>query len=91
MHQYTVLGIHAVCILFLFILCKVIDDGDDDKMYYCDAFNNTGNAYHITKIINPDLSLNLQAYEQYSSLFLATETGLCGFFVPSSVFHSMLI
>jgi OPT oligopeptide transporter protein len=34
------------------------------------TFDNTGNVYNISRIINPDGSFNLQEYQAYSPLFL---------------------
>lgn len=34
------------------------------------AYDNTGNAYNVSQIINADVSFNLTAYENYSPLFL---------------------
>ena len=36
------------------------------------SFDNTGNPYNVTAIINPDSSLNVTAYKAYSPLFLST-------------------
>ena len=35
------------------------------------SYDNTGNTYNVTHIINSDASLNLTAYKQYSPLFLS--------------------
>jgi hypothetical protein len=34
------------------------------------AFDNTGAQYNVSRIINPDLSFNLEAYKAYSPLFI---------------------
>ena len=36
------------------------------------SFDNRGQAYDVSQIINPYSSLNLSKYEQYSPLFLST-------------------
>jgi OPT family oligopeptide transporter len=36
------------------------------------AFDNQGNSYNVTRIINHDLSINVAAYKAYSPLFLST-------------------
>jgi hypothetical protein len=35
------------------------------------SYDNTGNVYNVSQIINADASFNLTAYEQYSPLFLS--------------------
>jgi OPT oligopeptide transporter protein len=34
------------------------------------TFDNTGNTYNLSRIINPDGSFNVQAYQAYSPLFI---------------------
>jgi hypothetical protein len=36
------------------------------------SFDNTGAQYNVSRIINPDLSFNLEAYKAYSPLFIST-------------------
>jgi hypothetical protein len=36
------------------------------------SYDNLGNTYNVTAIINQDLSLNVEKYEAYSPLFLST-------------------
>jgi len=36
------------------------------------SFDNTGAAYNVSKIINPDSTFNQEAYESYSPLFIST-------------------
>ncbi|ESK86478.1 opt oligopeptide transporter [Moniliophthora roreri MCA 2997] len=36
------------------------------------SYDNTGNVYNVTRILNPDSTMNLEAYHQYSPLFLST-------------------
>ncbi|GJJ11907.1 hypothetical protein Clacol_006145 [Clathrus columnatus] len=40
------------------------------------TFDNTGNPYNVTAILNPDLTLNLEKYQAYSPLFLSTTFAL---------------
>ncbi|KAF8901367.1 OPT oligopeptide transporter [Gymnopilus junonius] len=35
------------------------------------SYDNTGNPYNVTRIINPDASLNIAEYKNYSPLFLS--------------------
>ena len=35
------------------------------------SFDNTGAQYNVSRIINPDLSFNLEAYKAYSPLFIS--------------------
>lgn len=36
-----------------------------------------GQMYNVTRIINPDLTLNIEKYEEYSPLFLSTTFAMC--------------
>lgn len=40
------------------------------------AYDNTGNLYNVTNILTPDFTLDLDAYQAYSPLFLSTTFGL---------------
>jgi hypothetical protein len=40
------------------------------------SFDNTGKTYNISRIINDDLSFNLEAYKAYSPLFLSPSFAL---------------
>lgn len=40
------------------------------------SYDNTGASYNITRIINPDSSFNITAYQGYSPLFLSTTFAL---------------
>jgi hypothetical protein len=51
----------------MFVLLKRIVD----SMLSRTSYDNTGNAYNVSQIINADASFNLTAYEQYSPLFLS--------------------
>ena len=42
-----------------------------DSMSSRISYDNTGNPYDVSRIINADASFNLTAYEQYSPLFLS--------------------
>ncbi|KAL7278032.1 small oligopeptide transporter [Trametes coccinea BRFM310] len=41
------------------------------------SFDNTGAEYNVTRILTPQSTLDIQAYEQYSPLFLSTTFALC--------------
>ncbi|KAL4962586.1 small oligopeptide transporter, OPT family [Aspergillus stella-maris] len=41
------------------------------------SYDNMGQVYNVTKILNPDMTLNLAKYEEYSPLFLSTTFMLC--------------
>lgn len=36
------------------------------------SFDNTGATYNVTRILNDDSTINIEAYRQYSPLFLST-------------------
>lgn len=36
------------------------------------SFDNTGNTYDVSRILNPDSTINLEKYRAYSPLFLST-------------------
>ena len=36
------------------------------------SFDNTGQSYDVTRILNDDSTINLEKYRQYSPLFLST-------------------
>jgi hypothetical protein len=40
------------------------------------SFDNTGNRYNVSQIINADASFNLEAYKAYSPLFLSASFAL---------------
>ena len=40
------------------------------------AYDNTGNLYNVTNILTPKFTLDLDAYQAYSPLFLSTTFGL---------------
>lgn len=41
-----------------------------------DAYDNTGAVYNVSKILTPELTLDLEKYEAYSPLFLSTTFAL---------------
>lgn len=34
------------------------------------AYDNSGNPYNVTRVVNPDMTFNHEAYKQYSPLYL---------------------
>ncbi|KAI0056147.1 OPT oligopeptide transporter [Artomyces pyxidatus] len=58
------------------------------------AFDNTGNVYNLTRILNPDASLNKEAYHSYSPLFLSTSFaisyGLSFASITATMTHALL-
>lgn len=40
------------------------------------SFDNTGSSYNVSKILNPDFTLNEEKYKEYSPLFLSTTFAL---------------
>ncbi|KAF8552645.1 small oligopeptide transporter, partial [Imleria badia] len=58
------------------------------------SYDNTGNEYNVSRIINADKSLNLTAYEEYSPLFLSTtfamSYGLSFASITATLIHSFL-
>ena len=58
------------------------------------SFDNTGGAYNVSRVINADVSFNLQAYQAYSPLFLsasfAIAYGLSFASITSTVTHTFL-
>jgi OPT oligopeptide transporter protein len=57
-------------------------------------FDNTGNVYNLSRIINSDGSFNIQAYQAYSPLFLsasfAMTYGLSFASITALVVHTFL-
>ena len=51
----------------MFVVLKRIVDSMSSRISY----DNTGNSYNVSQIINADASFNLTAYKQYSPLFLS--------------------
>jgi OPT oligopeptide transporter protein len=58
------------------------------------AFDNMGDAYNVSKIINADASFNLEAYEAYSPLFLPSTSaityGLSFASITATLVHALL-
>ncbi|KAH8821963.1 OPT oligopeptide transporter protein-domain-containing protein [Xylogone sp. PMI_703] len=54
------------------------------------VYDNTGAVYNVSRVLNPDLSLNTEAYEAYSPLFLPT-TYAMSFGVSFAMVVSVLI
>ena len=60
------LAVRITSFLPMFVVLKRIVDSMSSRTSY----DNTGNAYNVSQIINADVSFNITAYEQYSPLFL---------------------
>lgn len=41
-----------------------------------DSYDNTGSVYNVTRILTPEFTLDLEAYQSYSPLFLSTTFAL---------------
>ncbi|RAH73947.1 small oligopeptide transporter, OPT family [Aspergillus aculeatinus CBS 121060] len=41
------------------------------------SYDNTANTYNVSRIMTPEFTLDLKAYEEYSPLFLSTTFALC--------------
>ncbi|PCH34542.1 OPT oligopeptide transporter [Wolfiporia cocos MD-104 SS10] len=58
------------------------------------SYDNRGNAYDVTRILTPDATLDLAAYEAYSPLFLSTTFamayGLSFASITSTIVHTLL-
>jgi len=58
------------------------------------SYDNTGAGYNVTRIINPDLSLNLDEYHAYSPLFLpitfVMAYGLSFAGITATIVHTVL-
>ncbi|KAG6868859.1 hypothetical protein C0993_008988 [Termitomyces sp. T159_Od127] len=58
------------------------------------SFDNTGNTYNVSKIINPDTTFNQEAYSAYSPLFLSTtfaiSYGLSFASITATLVHAFL-
>ncbi|KAL6301879.1 OPT oligopeptide transporter [Sparassis latifolia] len=58
------------------------------------SFDNTGASYNVTRIINPDSTLNEEMYKAYSPLFLSTtfamSYGLSFASITSTIVHTLL-
>jgi hypothetical protein len=44
--------------------------------FYTNSYDNTGNAYNVTKILSKDQTLDLEKYREYSPIFLSTTFAL---------------
>ncbi|PIL27253.1 transporter [Ganoderma sinense ZZ0214-1] len=57
-------------------------------------FDNTGQPYNLTRILNPDSTFNLEAYKSYSPLFLsatfAISYGLAFASITATIVHAIL-
>lgn len=42
-----------------------------DSMLSRVSHDNTGSSYNVSRVVNPDASFNLTAYQQYSPVFLS--------------------
>ncbi|EIM92043.1 OPT oligopeptide transporter [Stereum hirsutum FP-91666 SS1] len=58
------------------------------------SYDNTGAAYDLTRILNPDSTLNAEAYHSYSPLFLSTtfamSYGLSFASITATLMHALL-
>ncbi|KIO25491.1 hypothetical protein M407DRAFT_210540 [Tulasnella calospora MUT 4182] len=58
------------------------------------SYDHFGKPYNVTRILNPDATLNLQAYKEYSPLFLSTvfalSYGLSFASITATVVHAFL-
>ncbi|KAF8577798.1 OPT oligopeptide transporter [Ramaria rubella] len=58
------------------------------------SYDNTASAYNVTKILNPDLTLNFEKYQAYSPLFLsatfALSYGLSFASITATLVHTLL-
>ncbi|KZS90265.1 OPT oligopeptide transporter [Sistotremastrum niveocremeum HHB9708] len=58
------------------------------------SYDNTGAAYNVTRILNDDTTINLEAYHNYSPLFLSTtfaiSYGLSFASITSTIVHAFL-
>ncbi|KAJ2919361.1 hypothetical protein MD484_g1053, partial [Candolleomyces efflorescens] len=58
------------------------------------AFDNTGKPYNVSRIINPDTTLDLRAYKVYSPLYLSTtfalSYGLSFLSITSTITHAII-
>ncbi|KAF8258410.1 OPT oligopeptide transporter protein-domain-containing protein [Lactarius quietus] len=58
------------------------------------AFDNTGNPYNVSRILNDDVTLNIDAYNAYSPVFIsamfAISYGLSFAMVTSTITHTLV-
>ncbi|KAI9462115.1 OPT oligopeptide transporter [Boletus coccyginus] len=58
------------------------------------SHDNTGSPYNVSRVVNPDASFNLTAYQQYSPVFLSTTFaltyGLSFASITATLMHSFL-
>ncbi|EIN07938.1 small oligopeptide transporter [Punctularia strigosozonata HHB-11173 SS5] len=58
------------------------------------SFDNTGGSYNVSRILNPDSTINLEAYHNYSPLFLSTtfalSYGLSFASITATIMHAIL-
>src|SRR3954464_3614658 len=41
------------------------------------SYDNTGARYNVSRVMTPEITLDVAAYEAYSPLFLSTNFGIC--------------
>lgn len=58
------------------------------------SFDNTGSIYNVSRVINSDFALNLQAYNSYSPLFISASFsisyGLAFASITATLTHTFL-
>jgi len=58
------------------------------------SYDNTGGPYNVTQILNPDATINLDAYHAYSPLFISTtfaiSYGLSFASITATLMHALL-
>ncbi|KAF9043068.1 small oligopeptide transporter, partial [Panaeolus papilionaceus] len=58
------------------------------------AFDNTGQRYDVRRVIGPDLSLDMEAYKNYSPLYISTtfaiSYGLSFLSISSTITHAII-
>ncbi|KAF8879962.1 OPT oligopeptide transporter [Infundibulicybe gibba] len=58
------------------------------------SYDNTGNTYNVTRILNADSTINLEEYHKYSPLFLSTtfaiSYGLSFASITATLMHALL-
>ncbi|XP_006455006.1 oligopeptide transporter protein OPT variant 1 [Agaricus bisporus var. bisporus H97] len=86
-------------VFFFWFLCPILHFTNTFYAEYMPissrtSYDNTGNEYNVTKILTPDATLDLEAYRNYSPLFLSTtfaiSYGLSFASITATLMHALL-
>ncbi|KAK7427607.1 hypothetical protein QQZ08_005882 [Neonectria magnoliae] len=79
--SWAILNILGGSVLFLWIISPALHwtnvwYGRYFPFSSSSTFDNTGAAYNVSRVMNPDFSINDEAYAEYSPVFLSTTSAL---------------